>query len=85
MPTTTEPSCLRCGASGTGATFPVFPLTGVKFGEVCVTCDESSPWLASPLVCVDCETELDNETAYGNRKYGDPRCEDCFVEHQNDE
>ena len=44
---------------------------------------EQSPWEANPLLCVDCELELVTENQiYGNRTYGEPRCEVCFAEHK---
>jgi hypothetical protein len=42
----------------------------------------TNPWKASPLLCDDCEMELTEEQAYGNKTYGEPRCEDCFVAHK---
>lgn len=33
-------TCQECGAHGPDVPFPVFPLTGKKFGEICVDCDE---------------------------------------------
>lgn len=75
-------TCLSCGAHGDDVQFPLTPKTGVKFGEVCAKCDENSPWIADPLVCVDCDLELDDDTVFGNRKYGEPRCEDCHVDHK---
>ena len=77
------PTCVRCGQTGHGIQFPLFPITkGASFGDLCVTCDTNNPWNRPNLACVDCEMELTKETAYGNRKYGDPQCEDCF-ESQN--
>lgn len=78
-----QPVCLRCNKSGAGVEFPLFPRTGVAFGDVCAVCDDNSPWLAVPLVCVECEVALEEpgcSVAFGNRKYGEPRCEDCHRE-----
>jgi hypothetical protein len=77
MTITNDLVCLTCGDTGPDIEFPIFPLTGAPFGSICVRCDTESPWLASPLACVDCDSELTEATAYGNRKYGEPRCEDC--------
>lgn len=72
-----QPVCLRCMKSGAGVEFPLFPKSGAPFGTVCAPCEETSPWVANPLVCDDCETELGPDDAYGSRKYGEPRCEEC--------
>jgi hypothetical protein len=77
-------TCLRCGAHGPDIQFPIFPLSGAPFGSVCVDCDHQSPWSERPLACVDCEIELDETEAWGNRKYGDPRCEDCHQQNEGD-
>jgi hypothetical protein len=77
-----QPVCMTCGKSGEGVEFPLTPKTANKFGEICAVCDESSPWLASPLVCVDCDEELTTDTAWGNPKYGEPRCEGCHDDHE---
>lgn len=77
MTTTTQPLCLKCLASGEGVLFPLFPKTQASFGQICADCDDTSPWLATPLACVDCDAELTEATAYGNKKWGDPQCEDC--------
>ena len=82
MTITNDLTCLRCGAHGPDIEFPLFPTAGAKFGEVCVECDEANPWSNRPFVCVDCDTDLDDDTAYGNRKYGEPRCEDCHDDHR---
>jgi len=37
---------------------------------------------ATPLTCYDCEMELTEDQAYGNKTHGEPRCEDCFVDHK---
>lgn len=81
--TNIEPICLTCLATGPDVSFPVFPISGNRFGEICAKCDETSPWGANPLVCVDCEIDLDETTVFGNRKYGDPRCEDCHIDHRD--
>lgn len=82
---TNQPTCLRCGAQGPGREFPLTPRTqGARFGDICAPCDDTNPWNQPTLECVDCELELTTETAYGNRKYGDPRCEDCHQEFSDD-
>lgn len=73
-----QPYCLRCAGTGEGHTFPLTPRTqGARFGDICSNCDDTNPWNQPTLECVDCELQLTTTTAYGNRKYGDPRCEDC--------
>lgn len=82
---TNQPTCLRCGAQGPGREFPLTPRTqGARFGDICAPCDDTNPWNQPTLECVDCELELTTATAYGNRKYGDPRCEDCHQEFSDD-
>lgn len=80
MTITNDLICLRCHDTGPDVSFPVFPMTGAPFGSICQKCDETSPWAERPLVCVDCDIELTDDEAYGNRKYGDPRCEDCHTD-----
>lgn len=80
MTITNDLICLRCHDTGPDVPFPVFPMTGAPFGSICQRCDEQSPWAERPLVCVDCDIELTDDEAYGNRKYGDPRCEDCHTD-----
>lgn len=36
----TAPVCEHCGGTGAGVEFPIFPLTKVPFGTICVPCDE---------------------------------------------
>jgi hypothetical protein len=38
--TKNQPTCTTCGATGHGVQFPIFPLSGAKFGDVCVECDQ---------------------------------------------
>jgi hypothetical protein len=79
----TQPTCLRCGAKGEGHTFPLTPRTrGARFGDICSSCDDSNPWNQPTMICVDCDMDLTVDTAYGNHKYGDPRCEDCHQEFE---
>ena len=77
-----QPQCLTCLADGPGVEFPLFPRTDNRFGDICATCDNESPWLRSPLACDDCELELNDTDAWGNRKWGVPRCEVCHLEHE---
>lgn len=79
MTITDQPTCLACMATGEGVRFPMTPKSGARFGTICAECDSKSAWAQSPLECVDCEDLLTNETACGNRAYGDPRCEDCHM------
>lgn len=80
--TITQPTCLNCMNTGEGVQFPLTPKSGAKFGTICADCDSASAWRENPLACVDCEEELTDETAWGNRAYGDPRCEDCHKEYK---
>lgn len=80
--TTTALTCLSCMKTGTGIHFPLTPKSGASFGTICTTCDSKSAWSKKTLACVDCELELTDDTAWGNRAYGDPRCEDCHIEYK---
>lgn len=42
-------TCQVCGAHGDAIPFPVFPLTSVKFGEICADCDEQVYFSEKPL------------------------------------
>lgn len=33
-------------------------------------------------ICVDCESEVDPDDAFGNPEYSEPRCEDCYETHK---
>lgn len=81
--TANQPQCLTCGADGEGTLFPLLPKSPNKFGEVCQQCDDESPWIVRPLVCVDCEEELSIDEAWGNRKYGEPRCQECHYRYED--
>lgn len=53
--TRNAPTCKRCGGTGTGVQFPLFPRAkGFSFGDLCVDCDdkmvESELKLVSPTI-----------------------------------
>lgn len=82
--TSMPPTCLACMKTGEGVQFPLTPKSGASFGTICAECDSKSAWSQKPIVCVDCDEEITNDTAWGNRAYGDPRCEDCHLEYRRD-
>jgi hypothetical protein len=52
---------------------------------VCIVNEMKDIWATNEegdYTCVDCHDPVSDEAVFGHRKFGEPRCEDCYETHK---